>query len=88
MGGNLYFPTVVQFSKLLLIQAPRLLGNREVERLLDFSDKYLVTTFRLEEWNLFISEEGCIGNIYHTLSGTNADGVSDRSCVLSILKYG
>ena len=31
-----------------------MLGNREVERLLDFSDKYLVTTFRLEEWNLFI----------------------------------
>jgi len=27
-------------------EAPRLLGNREVERLLDFSDEYLVTTFR------------------------------------------
>ena len=65
-----------------------MLGNREVERLLDFSDKYLVTTFRLEEWNFFMSEEGCKGIIYHTLSGTNADGVSDRNCVLSILKHG
>ena len=35
-----------------------------------------------------MSEEECIGNIYHILSGTNADGVSDRNCVLSILKYG
>ena len=33
-------------------------------------------------------EEGCKGNIYHTLSGTSADGVSDRDCVLSILEYG
>ena len=65
-----------------------MLGNREVERLLDFSDEYLVTTFRLEEWDLFMCEEGCKGNIYHTLSGTNANGVSDRNCVLSISKYG
>ena len=34
------------------LQVPRLLAGREVERLLDFTDQYLVTTFRFDEHNV------------------------------------
>ena len=36
------------------LQVPRLLAGREVERLLDFTDQYLVTTFRFDVMNMML----------------------------------
>ena len=55
LGGGLFFYSIIVHSIPHLywaeqfLQVPRLLVGREVERLLDFTDKHLVTTFRLDD---------------------------------------